>query len=297
MISALGYLALSGRIVGLGLERPWVKALGQGRGNIAATTLSFGLAVLLILPLMVWQYFSGHADLSTWPSWIGYCVASGVLYAVGFHSYVYGMSRGEVSYLTPLYATAFIWLYLLDVTLGDAVFGLRAALGILAVTVGIVFLNMEPGASGWLALHPMTMLRRPGAIGMLTYAFCLATGRIIDARAADIAPPVFYAFIGNLPAVLFGLGWLLIYRRLGELPALLRERPVPAWGSAFVGIGAYILLLVAMGQGVNPSVAEPVSQLSVFISIWLGWLWFGENIRARWVPAALVVLGAALLVI
>ena len=43
-----------------------------------------------------------------------------------------------------------------------------------------------------------------------------------------------------------------------------------------------------------PSVVEPVTQLGVFIAIALGGLWFGERVRARWLPAALVVCGAAL---
>jgi hypothetical protein len=42
---------------------------------------------------------------------------------------------------------------------------------------------------------------------------------------------------------------------------------------------------------------EPVAQLSVFIAIGLGGLWFGEQVRARWAPSALVVLGAALLML
>jgi uncharacterized membrane protein len=54
---------------------------------------------------------------------------------------------------------------------------------------------------------------------------------------------------------------------------------------------------VAFGTGIRPSIAEPVSQLSVFISIWLGGLWFGESVRARWLPALLVVVGAGLLVL
>jgi uncharacterized membrane protein len=291
----LGLLALLGRIIGLGLERPWVKALGQGRDSIAATTLTFGVELVILLPLAVWAY-AGGARFADVPLWIGYAACSGLLYALGFHSYVYGMSRGEVSYLTPLFGTAFVWLYALDVIFGEAQLGWRPIAGILAVTLGIVFLNIAPDKSAWLALHPLTMLRRPGAWGMLTYAFCLATGRIIDSHGIDHAPVVAYAFITNLPAVLFGLLWLGARGRLSTVPELLRERPAVGILSGVVGIGAYLLLLVAMAQGIPPSVAEPVSQVSVFISIWLGGRWFGEPVNARWLPAALVVVGAALLV-
>jgi drug/metabolite transporter (DMT)-like permease len=46
---------------------------------------------------------------------------------------------------------------------------------------------------------------------------------------------------------------------------------------------------------VAASVAEPVTQLSVFVSILFGGLWFGENIRARWLPSVLIVVGVVLL--
>ncbi|MDQ3023368.1 MAG: EamA family transporter [bacterium] len=294
----LGLLALLGRIIGLGLERPWVKVLGQGRSSITATTITFGVELLILLPFVIWAYASGSL-LEDVPRWIGYAAVSGVLYAIGFHSYVYGLSRGEVSYLTPLYATAFVWLYALDVIFGEAVLGWRPIAGILAVTLGIVFLNTttSSGATSGFNLNPLLMLRHPGAWGMLTYAFCLATGRIIDSHGIEHAPVVAYAFAANTPAVMFGILWLAIKGRLPDLTGLLRERGKVAVLSGVVGIGAYLLLLVAMAQGIQPSVAEPVSQLSVFISIWLGGKWFGEPVSARWLPAVLVVVGAALLVL
>jgi uncharacterized membrane protein len=196
-----------------------------------------------------------------------------------------------------LFATAFIWLYALDVLFGQANFGVLSLTGVLAVTLGVILLHFDPQQSVWSALNPLTMLRRPGAWGMLTYAFCLATGRIIDSYGIEHAPVTAYAFVTNAPAVLFGLLWLAACGRFGEIGGLWRERSRVALLSGVVGIGAYLLLLVAMAQGIPPSVCEPVSQLSVFISIWLGGRWFGEPVSARWLPAALVVAGAALLVL
>jgi len=132
---------------------------------------------------------------------------------------------------------------------------------------------------------------------MLTYAFCLATGRVIDSHGIEHAPVTAYALVTNTPAVLIGYVWLATRGRLGVLRALMRERRGVGLASGVVGIGAYLMLLVAMAHGVTPSVAEPISQLSVFISMWLGGRWFGEPVHARWLPAALLVLGAALLVL
>ena len=75
-IPLLGLLALAGRIVGLGLERPWVKALGQGRDSTAATTFTFGVELVILLPLAAWAYASG-AQLADVPLWIWYALASG----------------------------------------------------------------------------------------------------------------------------------------------------------------------------------------------------------------------------
>ena len=292
-LPALGLLALLARILGLGLERPWVKALSRDRDSTAATTLTFGVELLILLPLAAWAYAAG-AQFADVPLWIGYALVSGMLYALGFHSYVYGLSVGEVSFLTPLFATAFVWLYVLDILFGDAILAWRPALGILAITVGIVFLN---SAGGRLNLNPLALLRQPGAWGMLTYAFCLATGRVIDSQGIEHAPVTAYALVTNTPAVLIGLGWLIARGRLGSLRDLLRVRAGVGVASGVVGIGAYLMLLVAMSRGIPPSVAEPISQLSVFISMWLGGRWFGEPVHARWVPALLLVLGAVLLVL
>jgi uncharacterized membrane protein len=292
-LPTVGILALLGRIVGLGLERPWVKALGRGRDSIAATTFTFGVELVLLVPLAVWAYASG-ASFADVPRWISYALISGMLYALGFHSYVYGLSVGEVSFLTPLFATAFVWLYLLDLEFGDAKLGWQPVAGIACISVGIAFLN---STGGRLNLSPIALLRQPGAWGMLTYAFCLATGRVIDSHGIEHAPVTAYALVTNTPAVLIGFLWLATRRNLRLLRELIRERAGVGIASGVVGIGAYLLLLTAMSRGVTPSVAEPISQLSVFISMWLGGRWFGEPVQARWIPASLLVLGAVLLVI
>lgn len=291
---SISIIALLLRIVGLGFERPLVKALGQGRSSIAATTLYFGIGVGMLLPVMLWQAWQDPLYFAHIQSWILPCVASGLIYALSFHTYVYAMSVGEVSYLTPLYSTAFLFLYVLDIVFGDATFGIIPLSGILIVMLGVVILNLQPGEDWHKSLNPMLMLRQPGAWGMLVYAFGLATGRLVDKSVTDIAPPVAYAFIDNLPAVLIGALILLWRGRFGEIASLHRERTKIAWIGALSGMGAYVMLLVAL-KDLRPSVVEPVTQLSVFIAVWLGGLWFGEQTRTRWLPSALLVIGAVLL--
>jgi len=291
-----GLLALAGRVVGLGLERPLVKALGQGRDSVAATTLYFGVGELLLLPLIAWQWATAPDYASQMGVWIKFAALSGVIYAISFNTYVWGMSVGEVSLLTPLYATMFIWLYLLDVLVWGAPVTVLPVLGILAVTAGVVFLNVAPGRPLAQALSPLAVLRQPGAWGMLIYAFGLALGRIIDNAGAPIAPPALYALCSNAPCVLGGLAYLAWRGRGAAFTQLARQRLRVATIGAFAGMYAYVLMLVALDY-FRPSVVEPFSQLSVFIAIALGGLWFKEPVRARWGGAVLVVVGAALLLL
>jgi drug/metabolite transporter (DMT)-like permease len=291
-----GFLALAGRTLGLGLERPLVKALAQGRDSIAATTLYFGIGELLLVPIVAWQWLHDPAYVARIGEWIIPAAITAVIYAVSFHTYVYAMSVGEVSYLTPLYATAFIWLYALDIIFGQARLGALPACGVGAVTLGIAFLNAAPGRAWRESLSLKRLWRQPGVWGMLIYAFGLSTARLIDKSAADAAPPVLYALLNNSLSVLGGLALLAWRGQAGRIPALLKARPVIAITGAVAGMGAYVLLLVAL-DFFNPSVVEPVTQLSVFIAIALGGVWFSEPVRTRWIPSALVVLGAALLML
>jgi drug/metabolite transporter (DMT)-like permease len=289
-----GYLALAGRTLGLGLERPFIKALSRQRNAIAATTVYFGTGMLLLLPMLVWEWLATPGYFAALPQWLPWALLSGAIYAVSFHTYVYGMSIGEVSLLAPLYSTMFIWLYVMDLLAGNARFSWPPLAGILLVTLGVVLLNIAPGRSIWQVLCTWHIFREPGVWGMLVYAFGLALGRQVDKHAAEIAPPVLYALFSNAPCVLAGIVILAWQRKTGLLMQLTRERPWIVVIGAFAGMYAYVLLLVAIDY-FPPSVVEPVTQLSVLLAVALGAWWFKEPLRARWVAALLVIVGAAVL--
>ena len=290
-----GYLALAGRTLGLGFERPLIKSLGKGRNSIAACTLYFGLGELMLIPVFAWQWAHDPGYAAQIGAWILPALITGVIYAISFHTYVYAMSVGEVSYLAPLYATAFIWLYMLDVVFGNAHLAAVPISGIALVSLGFIFLNLAPGRSVREALKTTWTLHQPGTWGMLVYSFGLATARMVDKSAADIAPPVLYAFLNNSLSVLAGLAILAWQGRGGTIPALFRERGWVALIGAVAGMGAYVLMLVAIDY-FNPSVVEPVTQLSVFLAMGLGAWWFGEKIHTRLWAALFMLVGAYLLI-
>jgi drug/metabolite transporter (DMT)-like permease len=310
-----GYLFLAGRVVGMGLERPLVKRLGQGFDPVAVVVTYVGLGELLFAAIITGQALGDPAYFAGALSWLPWAMVPGLCYALSFFTFIRAMQLGEVSLLTPLFATAFVMLYVIDVAAGYASLTWLPLIGVLLVTLGVVFLNPSASDSRRFLplgldlrrLNPAWILRQPGALLMLLNALGVATGRyfdktLVDASLGTAAEPVLYALVVNAPTVIIGLCVLAIgrnadgTRRLGQLARLLGER----WGMALVlvlfGQGAFLLLLYSLNY-FPPSVVEPVTQLGVFIAIGLGGLWFNEPVRARWLPSAMVVAGAAMLLL
>jgi drug/metabolite transporter (DMT)-like permease len=129
----------------------------------------------------------------------------------------------------------------------------------------------------------------------------MATGRFFDKTLVDhnldvAAPPVLYALVVNAPTVVVGLVILTFTRQVRCLPLLVKSRWQVAFSLTLLGQGAFLLALMSLDY-FPPSVIEPVTQLGVFIAVYLGGRWFGEKVRTRWLPSAMVVAGAALLLI
>jgi bacterial/archaeal transporter family protein len=299
-IPPIAYALLAGRIIGLGLERPLIKRLGKDHDPVAVTTIFVALGCLLFAALALWQYTVAPRDFANTAQWLPKALIPGALYAVSFHVYVWALKRGEVSIITPLFSTGFILMYALDLIGGYAQLALLPILGVLLVTLGVAFLTPDgvehKSPLDFLLTHnPLRIMRQPGAAGMLLCAAIIAVNRSFERDlAAAGAQPYLYALVSNAPPVIAGLVILALRRKVDELTHFWRAH----WGiasiSALLGHGAFILLLLNL-RYFPPSVIEPVSQLGVFIAIALGGLWFGEKVRARWVPSAMVVLGAVLL--
>jgi len=291
----------------MGLERPLVKRLSLNRDATAATVLYVGLGELLFALVMVAQavgspgYFAGAAE------WLPLAIAPGLLNAACFFSFIRAMRVGEVSLLTPLFAICFVVMYVLDVAAGYAPLRAVPLAGVLLVSGGVAFLAPPPPrpGSGLTRLQrydPRWLLRQPGAVLMLINALAFAGARFIDRTLAPQAEPLLYALVVNAPTVLIGLALLAwgslraADSQLSGLFELWRERWRLALVLTLAGQGAFIMMLYGLDY-FPPSVIEPVTQLGVFIAIGLGALWFGEQVRARLLPSALIVCGAALLLI
>jgi len=309
-----GYAYLVGRVIGMGLERPLVKRLGVGFDPTAVTTLYVGLGQVMFAIVIAWQALGRPDYFAGMGSWLPLSLVSGICVAVSFHTFIRAMRVGEVSVLTPLFSTGFIFMYVFDVLAGYARLHWLPLCGVLLVTLGVAFLSPPPQSSngGGLdaflkRLNPAWVLKQPGAVLMIINALGVAVGRYIDKTLSTDAEPVLYAFTVNSLAVIVGLvllgfgtlrgaGGMRGSCELAELKRLFMARWQVAVVLTFFGQGAFLLLLYSL-DFFSPSVVEPVTQLGVFIAIALGALWFKEPVRARWVPGAMVVLGAGMLLI
>ncbi len=302
-----GYAYLLARVIGMGLERPLVKRLGVDRDSVATVVLYVGAGELMFLMVLAWQSMQDPALAANLLTWLPLALIPGLLNAVCFFSFIAAMRVGEVSLLTPLFASCFVLMYVIDVSAGFAALALLPLAGVLLVTLGVAFLTpaqavLEGRLSIWQRYDPRWLLQQPGAVLMLVNATAFALVRFFDRTMAPDAEPVLYAIVVNLPTVLLGLVLLILgslrgrESSLAALAALARER----WGILLVltifGQGAFLMLLYALDY-FPPSVIEPVTQLGVFIAIALGGMWFGEQTKARWLPAAMVVAGAGLLLV
>lgn len=301
----LASLALAGRILLLGFERIFVKKTGQDRDALTSSSVFFLATSLLAVPLVLWRGWRWSPDV-TW------AFATGLVYSVAFTLYVYSLSRGEASLVTPLYnLNVFFLLLLAFLFLGEAITPLKVAgLAVLVLGAGVLGVErhsetprgarrggllgglVEPG--GKLFVNYRHLASRP-ALAMLGTSALLAVGRTIDGTAVrGEADPIVYAAVANWVVAGYITLAAVARGRSGAIVALFRERPWPALAAGFCNFYSYALLLVAF-LTFDVSVAEPASMLGSLVTIAASRFVFHERVGFRFLGAAVMVLGAVLL--
>ena len=248
---SLASLALGGRVLLLGFERIFVKRTGQDRDALASSSVFFLATGLLAVPLVLWRGWRWSPD-------VAWAFATGAVYSVAFTLYVYSLSRGEASLVTPLYnLNVFFLLVLAFLVLGEPITWLKVAgLAVLVLGAGL----LEPG--GRLFVNYRHLASRP-ALAMLGTSMLIAVGRAIDGRAVRAeADPVTYAAVMNWVVAGYITLAALARGRGRDIAALVRERPAPALAAGFCNFYSYALLLVAF-LTFDVSVAEPASMLGL----------------------------------
>jgi transporter family protein len=279
----LASLALAGRIVLLGFERIFVKKTGQNRDALASSSVFFLATSVLAVPLVAWRGWEWSAD-------VWWAFATGVVYSVAFTLYVYSLSRGEASLVTPLYnLNVFFLLLLAFLFLGEAITPPKVAgLAVLVVGAGL----LEPG--GKLFVNYRHLASKP-ALAMLGTSALLAVGRTIDGTAVrGEADPIVYAAVANWVVAGYITLAAVVRGKAKAIVALARERPGPALLAGFCNFYSYALLLVAF-LTFDVSVAEPASMLGSLVTIAASRFVFHERVGFRFLGALVMALGAVLL--
>jgi len=293
---ALGWLALAGRALTIGASAPLLKKLNEGQSAVVVTALFALFGSLFALLPAGYSLARDPSQLGGITGWAIYPFAGSVAFIVGMVSFNRALRVGDVSLLSPLTALTFVFVYILDLAVGNRAVSATAVTGILVVTAGMALLNFKRGVSLSSSLSPLAVLRQPGAWGAVVFAAGLAVARVVDNAGVEYTNPAVYAAVAHLMVFAICMGIVLLRRQQTQLLQLGLLRGPLAMLYAANGLLGYLLLLSAY-RWFNPSTVEPVSQLGIVIAVLAGAWYYREPLHLRWLAALLVVAGASLVVI
>lgn len=279
----ISYMALLGRIILLGFERIVVKMLGNDANPSAALMLFVGLATLFLSPFVCFILMSESVD---W-SFLKYVAGSSVIYSFAFLLYIKALAEGEVSLVSPLYNFNILFLLLLSVVFLSESLSVMKGVGLFFLLYGATFLNRQKNI--YQSLKAL-FVDRPCQM-MMVSSLLLAIGRVIDKGNVSTTSPVLYSFFLYFFVTLYLGIWLVITGAFKEVFSLFHCRPWVSLASGFINAYAYLCLLIAF-QSVEVSIAEPLSMLSMVVTLLLSVIVFKEKIRQRITGVLLMFVGA-----
>ncbi len=284
MLNILTVLAMLGRILLLGYERVAVKQAGEQNDSLASTFLLFGVAGVLMLPMLIIDQFS----LMTWL----YASLSSLFYSIAFFLYVKSLSTSEVSLVSPFYNFNVLFLLFLSVLFLSEAFTPVKLVGVFLLVLGTSLVERRQN----LLESFKAVMTDHGCQMMIAASFLIAVGRIIDARVIRDHSPLAYS-IGVYFMIAFYVGIMLMVRgKVGEITRAFSGDKKYFLGAAGANAYSYVFLLVAI-QELEVSIAEPLSMLSVFVTLFLSYIILKENAKTRLLGVTNMVLGSILLLV
>ncbi|MFX0124493.1 MAG: EamA family transporter [Candidatus Hodarchaeota archaeon] len=283
----IAYFALLLRIFLLGAERIFLKQLEEYDSLIVSaifflTGSLFLLPIFLVIPTNT--LLTGLEDLKL-------AFISSIVYTFGFFAYVKALSEEDASLIAPLYNSSLLWLLALSIIFLDENIGVFRVLGGILMFIGVFFLY--PGR----ITEKIHKIRESKAsLLMIGGSFFLALGRTIDTYAIRTIDSRVYAFSILFFAGLFFLLIAIFTKRYNDGLLALKNDLKTVICAGFANGWAYVMLLIAI-IGLEVTVAEPASLLSVFITAILAKIILKEEIKERLLGMSLMVLGAILLIV
>jgi len=279
----MAYLFLLGRIILLGYEKIVVKKVGTDSNSIVTSFLFFDIAVLFLLPFAL---FHPSFDISA----LKYGILSGFIYSISFVLYVKSLSIGEASLVGPLYNFNVFFLLILTSIFLKEPFTISKVIGLSLLVYGASFLNRQENL--YKSLY--SLFKRKDTLFMMGSSFLIAIGRTIDGFVVGKIDPLFYCFFLYLVISVYQFFYILLRKEVKEVFKLLKEKTLLVTIAAGINAYSYMFLLIAF-RSIDVSIAEPLSMLSMLVTLFLAKNVFKEDIRKRIIGVIIMILGAWIL--
>ncbi|QEK12439.1 EamA family transporter [Crassaminicella thermophila] len=283
----ISYIALILRILLMSVERIVVRLLGNDEGdsysNIAASFLFFFIGGLFLLP------FNFFIEVDNF-KFIIPCYISSLVYAVGFVAYVNALAIGEVSLVTPIHSLNSLFLMLLSfIFLGESI-TITKVVGVIIMIAGLSILKRI----GSPLKSILFILNDQSCRFMLLFVVLQSLGRILDTYFYIAASPILYSTILYF-FISLNIGiFLLIKKKQNYIYHVFHNKKIISIISGAINGFAYLFLLIALNH-MELSIAEPVTQVSMIITMIFSYIFFKENIKEKIPGAMLILIGGWLL--
>jgi len=257
--------------------------LGDRQGNIdynlSATFLFFIFGAIILTPLASFIPIKNFIFLLP-------CYGSSVLYTVYSYSFVTSLATGETSLVTPIYSLNGLILIIFSFLFLSEPFTLTKIIGVILMIVGVSLLKD--------IRNPFYSIRYiitdiPSRMMFLAVTSqCL--GRIIDKYYLPNVHPVTYSAILYFFIAFNLLVILLIRGKTKTILKVFNKKPVLSITSGLINGFSYLFLLYAMQQ-IDLSLAEPLTNLSLVLTLLFSLLFFKENVIEKIPGSILILLG------
>ncbi len=271
------------RIILVAVEKIVVRMLGDREGdvdiNLAATFLFFIFGAVILLPMAFLIPVSNLFFLFP-------CFISSLLYTVYSYSFVTSLATGETSLVTPIYSLNGLILVLFSFLFLSESLTVTKLIGVLVMMLGMSFL--KDIRNPFYSLH--YILTDIPSRHMFLAIVTQSIGRMIDKYFLPNVHPITYSAILYLFIAFHLMAILLLRRKISMIGKVFREKPALSIISGLINGLSYLFLLYALQQ-IDLSIAEPLTNLSLILTMFFSVLFFKENVMEKFPGSILILIG------
>jgi len=267
----------------IAFEKIVVRLLGDRQGNIdynlSATFLFFIFGAIILTPLAFFIPIKNFIFLLP-------CYGSSVLYTVYSYSFVTSLATGETSLVTPIYSLNGLILLIFSFLFLSEPFTLTKIIGVILMIIGVSLL--KDAKNPFYSVQYIITNIPSRMMFLAVTSQCL--GRIIDKYYLPNVHPVTYSAILYFFIAFNLLIILLIRGKSKTILKVFNKKPILSIVSGLINGFSYLFLLYAMQQ-IDLSLAEPLTNLSLVLTLLFSLLFFKENIIEKLPGSMLILLG------